>query len=273
MRAALIPLLLLAAADVLQPDRDVTPLKGLTTFERSSGTQRDAETILKEMRQALGGEAALAAVKSLSMTASGQMTVKGKSMPVADEYFLVIPDHYLRVRRLMPNMSEPLRSRVSDSALFEGFRGDQLIRRIGDRHPPAAPDGDRLALAKWRHDAARLLLALAGRTLPGYPMTLGSPGTEEITGISYDIVEGRGPDGVVMRLYVDAKTHLPDMVATTGLEKTPDTNWFLSDFKKVNGLNWPGEIEEQVEGALTEVLQIRSWKVNPRLDSRMFAAR
>ena len=235
--------------------------------------QKDAETILKEMRQALGGEAALAAVKSLSMTASGEMTVKGKSMPVADEYFLLIPDHYLRVRRLIPNISEPLRSRVSDSALFEGFRGDQLIRRIGDRHPPAAPDGDRLALAKWRHDAARLLLALAGRTLPGYPMTLASPGTEEVTGVSYDIIEGRCPDGVVMRLYVDAKTHLPDMVATTGLEKTPDTNWFLSDFKKVNGLNWPGEIEEQVEGALTEVLQIKSWKVNPRLDSRMFAAR
>jgi hypothetical protein len=215
------------------------------------------------MRQALGGEAPLAAIKSLSMTASGHMTVKGKSMPIADEYFLLIPDHYLRVRRL----------RVSDLALFEGFRGDQLIRRIGDRHPPAAPDGDRLALGKWRHDAARLLLALAGRTLPGYPMTLGSPGTEEITGITYDIVEGRGPDGVVMRLYVDAKTHLPDMVATTGLEKTPNTNWFLSDFKETNGLNWPGEIEEQVEGALTEVLQIKSWKVNPKLDSRMFATR
>ena len=256
MRAALIPLLLLATAPM-------TPLRGLTTSEPTLVSQRDAEAILKDMRQALGGEEALGAVKSLSMTASGQMTVKGKSMPVVDEYFLMIPDQYLRVRRL----------RVSEFALFEGFRGDHLIRRIGDRNPPAAPEGDRLALAKWRHNAARLVLALAGRTLPGYPMTLGSPGQEEITGLVYDIVEGRGPDGVVMRLYVDAKTHLPDMVATTGLEKTPDTNWFLSDFKKANGLNWPGEIEEQVEGTLTEVLQIKSWKVNPRLDSRMFAAR
>jgi hypothetical protein len=257
MRAALNVLLLLGVVSAFFPC--AAPISGIAV------SQPDAAVILRGMRNALGGEAALDAVRSLSMTATGRMEIKGMSMGIADEYALLFPDHYLRTRRLIV-------SRSADGAIFEGFRGDQLIRVIGRRKtpPPGVPNGDPLAFAKFRHDAARLVLALTGRTLPNYPLTLAAAGTEEAGGSTYDIIEARGPEGVIMRLYVDAKTHLPAMVASSGLEKTPFTRWLLSEFKKADGLNWPWEIEEQVDGGLVETVTVKSWKVNPPLDPRSF---
>lgn len=234
--------------------------------------QQDADAVLSAMRNALGGEAVLDGVKSLSMTATGRMEIKGMSMGIADQYHLLFPDHYLRTRRLVANMSA---ARVVDAALTEGFRGDHLIRLVGMRKTPrpAVPDADRLALAKLRHDAARIVLVLTGRSLTTYPLAFGFAGTEDIGGIAYDIVEARGPGEVLMRLYVDKTTHLPAMVASSGLEKTPDTRWFVSEFKKTDRLNWPREFEERLDGGHTETLTIKSWKLNPPLDPRTFDPR
>ena len=234
-------------------------------LDEPAARQPDAAAVLAEMRQALGGAAALDSLQALSMTATGRMEVKGMTMAVADDYFLMLPDHYMRVRRLV------IRDVSSEDArVYEGFRGGELILVLGRRPPPAVPGGDRLALAKSRHDAARLMLALTGRSLPTYPLEFKAVGREDVGSSTYDTVEAHGPEGVVMQLYIDTKTHLPAMIASRGLEKTPDTRWFLAEFKDTAGLNWPREIEEQVEGGLSETLTVRSWKLNPKLDPRLF---
>jgi hypothetical protein len=226
------------------------------------------------MRVALGGEAPLDGIQSMSMRAEGDMTVKGLKLRVVDEYFLLLPDNYLRTRKL--DLAGFQYSTPNASKLFEGFTGPRLIRAMsGGRALPsqASPDGDRLMLAKMRHDAARLVLALTGRTVSTYPLELAAAGTEDVGGATYNIVEARGADGVILRLYVDGNTHLPAMIATSGLEKTPDTRWLVSEFKKTDGLNWPRRIEEQTDGGLIETLTVKSWKLNPKLDPRTFVPR
>ena len=233
--------------------------------------ERTAAAILRDMRQALGGDAALADVKSVSLEAAGQMSIKGTSMDVADDYFMVWPDHFMRVRRLV-GMSRF--ASVSDMKMYQGCRGDVVIRSGGRRSTPptVTPTGDRLALAKCRHDAARLALALTGTSIPVFPLEFSVSGVEEAGGERYEIVAAQGPDSVRLQLYVEAKTHLPAMVVSNGLERTPELKWFLSDFKRTGAFVWPRRIEEQAEG-LTETLTIKAWKVNPRIDARTFEPR
>jgi hypothetical protein len=267
MRAALIPLLLLGIADVTHLDGDVTsvtPLKGLTTYERGGVTQRNAEAILKDMRQALGGEAALDRVKSFSLETTGWVSVQGRSVPIRDHYYFVLPDRYLRVREL----------RGASLRVFEGFKGDELIRRASHdgKRPGALAEGDRLTLARWRHDAARFVFALLGTSLPTYPLAFSVIGQDQAAGIVYDVVEATA-DGARMRLYVDSLTHLPVMVTTGGLERAPEIRWLLSKFKRTGPLNWPTQMEEQAEGLMSEEVTVRRWKINPATDAGTFDPR
>lgn len=213
------------------------------------------------MRQALGGDEALDAVKSFSLETAGSSSVKGRSFPIDDDYHYVLPDRYLRVRRL----------HGASLRVFEGFKGAQLIRRRSDGGGVrgAVPDGDRLTLARWRHDAARFVLALMGRSLPTYPLEFSLAGREQAAGIVYDVVEATG-GGIRMRLHVDSFTHLPAMVTTTGLERAPEIRWIVSEFKRTGSLNWPTHIEEQAEGLLDEEYTVRRWKINPAIDARTF---
>ena len=225
-------------------------------------SDRDAQAILKEMRQALGGEAALDAVKSFALEARGSVSVEGRTIPMSDEYYFVLPDRYLRIRQ--PRGGGSLR-------VFEGFNGKQLIRRASyDRaRPEALAEGDRLTLARWRHDAARLALALLGTSLPTYPLEFSVAEREEAAGTIYDVVEATG-DGIRMRLHVDSRTHLPAMVTTLGLERAPEIRWLVSKFKRTGPLNWPTHIEEQAEGLMDEEFTVRRWKTNAAIEPRTF---
>ena len=220
------------------------------------------------MRQALGGDAALDAVKSLSMRAIGTMSVKGLTIELDEEVFLVLPDHYLRVRRLMPRFAES----ASGAQMFEGFRGAELIRATSRRTlpPSMGGDADRLTLLRWRHDAARLVFALLGTSLPEYPLEFSAAGIEHVGDETFDLVDARGPGGVVMRLHVDQRTHLPAMVTTTGLERVPESRWLLTEFKRSGAVNWPRKIEQLSENVMQEMLTVKEWKVNPPIERSKF---
>jgi hypothetical protein len=234
--------------------------------------RREPAAVLAEMRRALGGDAALDAVKALSMTGSGEMLAKGYSMSVEDDYFLVLPDKYVRVRRMMARVFQSSATGYQTPRVYEGFRGEDIIRTFAFRTPAVAipPSADRLALARWRHHATRLLLVLTGRPLPGYPLTYERVRVEEAGGTAYDVIEAQAPGEVRLELYVDAHTRLPAMIATTGLERSGPSRWLISDFKKNGALMWPRHFEEQVDGGFSETVQVRRWRVNPRIDARTF---
>ena len=232
--------------------------------------QRAAAAVIKEMRAALGGDAALDDIKTVALTAEGRLTVKGVAVGIRDESFLVLPDRYLRVRQVSVEVGET-RVPGAPPRMYEGFRGDQLIRAVTRRPPPpVASDGDRLALAKWRHDASRLLLVLTGRPLPGYPLEFDEARVVDIGGTTYDVLTAQGPQGLQLTLYVDATTHLPALVETSGLEKTAGSKWFVSDFRKTGPLMWPRQFEQEADAVFTETLTVKTWKVNARIDARTF---
>lgn len=241
----------------------MTPIGGV-------GQQKDAATVMVEMREALGGADVLSKVKSISMSASGELKLKGTSMRLEGEVFLELPDKYVYEMQLTPRFGGGAAPRGAPK-MVSGFNGPELlgdILRRGSR-PLDAKEKDR-ALRRNRHDAARFAVALLGTTLRDYPMQFTYAGTERAGSDTYDVLETAAPGDVTLQLYVDAHTHLPAMFATTGMWETKvPIRWLLSDFKSHDGLNWPRRIEQESDG-LIENLQVKRWKVNPKIDARKF---
>src|SRR5262245_33142710 len=82
--------------------------------------QPDAARVLADMRQALGGDAALAAVNAFSVSGSESRHVAG-DMGADIEWMALLPDSFVRVRR--PS------SQWVNAVETDGFRGDALIHR------------------------------------------------------------------------------------------------------------------------------------------------
>ena len=226
---------------------------------------------MAEMRQALGGADLLSKVNSLSMSASGELKLKGMSSGLEAEVFLALPDKYVYEMQMTPRLGGGATLRNAPR-MVSGFNGPELlddIRRRASR-PLDAKEKDR-TLRRHRHDAARFAVALLGTTLRDYPMQFTYSGTEQAGSETYDVLETPAPEGVTLQLYVDAHTHLPAMFVTTGMWETKvPVRWLLSDFKREDGLNWPRRIEQESDG-LVENLQVKRWKVNPKIDERKFA--
>lgn len=183
---------------------------------------RDASTVLAEMRQALGGAAALDTVQTLSVGGSLTQRIAGHTKQLSSEHLILLPDHYLNVRR--DNSSTgPMQV---DITYYTGFRGDVPIRRTDANVPfppdpfPNTPDAlaarNREMLLGMKRELARLSLVLLGRAPDSYPLDFAYVGVGQEGGRNFDVIDARAADGFVLRLAVDAQTHLPAVLSWVG---------------------------------------------------------
>jgi hypothetical protein len=110
----------------------------VVTVGLSGQSAQDLNAILAQAREALGGEAKLAAVTSLSVSGSLDTTVAGHSSSSTVDYKWQSPDKFVRVRRQVMNLG-PLGT--GDALYADGYNGDALIREHRVSGPvPAPPD-------------------------------------------------------------------------------------------------------------------------------------
>ena len=188
--------------------------------------ERNAAAVLAEMREALGGAAAIDAVKTFSASGSRTMNTPVGSRRLGLEWFALRPDHFLEVRRDSP--SGPI---AIDIVYYNGLAGSRVIQKTdarglsfpetkyADNSPAAIAAREQVALLRQARAYARILLVLTGTSTTAYPLRLVYAGVEQAEGKSYDVIEATGPDGSTLRLHIDATTHLPAML--TWLEDLP----------------------------------------------------
>ncbi len=180
---------------------------------------RDASTLIASARQALGGDAALAAITSFSVT--GTMThMRGPNASSSVDIKCVLPDRFLRVAH--QTMDHPVGS--FSVTRYEGFNRDQPINDVvAPQAPmpvviPAGPEPktpDEVAAARLRQatTAKRIFVALSLPILvasfEAYPLTFEAGDPSTLPSGPADVVVARAADGFTWRLYLDAKTHLP----------------------------------------------------------------
>ena len=180
--------------------------------------QKDAATVLAEMRQALGGAAVLDAVKTFSMNGSRTLNTPVGSRRVALEWLALLPDHFLEIERDSPGGPVAI-----DIIYYRGLAGSRPINkthssipfpetRYVDNSPAAIAARER---ARWLHQAmsyARIMLVFTGGSASVYPWRFSYVGVEQAAGKTFDVIDATSSDGFTCRLHVDTSTHLPAML-------------------------------------------------------------
>lgn len=188
----------------------------------ANGQARDADTVLREMRVALGGDAALDAIKTWSVSGDVTSSLGPTNVGSSLEIFAMLPDHYLEVRRRFSSPAGPVRMDISTTN-YRGFRGDTLIRWTESTIPVPPDPGPQTASAiaeraqqflnSSKRAFARLAVALFGKSFEGSPLTFSYVGPDTVDGQPAEVIEMRDAAGFVMRLYVSRSTHLPAIIA------------------------------------------------------------
>ena len=176
---------------------------GLGVPTTGEAQTKDAASVLAAARQALGGEARLAAIKTFTATGRTRQVRGDNLVPIEFEIFVALPDKYLRKDEIPAQESGPNAS---------GFTGDELLL---DPLPAAPlPDPARKArVATLKQDFARLALGMFAGSYPAYPLTFTYVGQAEAPQGKADVLDAKGPDNVTIRYFINSETHLPIMVS------------------------------------------------------------
>ena len=193
--------------------------------------QGDANKVMADMRQALGGEQRLAAVKSLSATGKSQRAVGETSMGGDYEMMVELPDKFFTKQVMAQTPMGAL-------AIKNGFNGDALIQETeqppqaggmrmlisaGGASPNATPEEKAAAaqrqIAMSKQEFARMALGMFGQSVAGYALEYSYSGTAEAPDGKADIINVKGSADFAGKLFIDQKTHLPLMF--TWMAKEP----------------------------------------------------
>jgi hypothetical protein len=195
------------------------------------GQGDEAKRVLSQIRAALGGEDKLAAVKSVSI--EGQVTRSrpdGTSSASDFEMAFELPDKFMKVDVFANMGGTQLKRRT-------GFNGDEAIEEVdappqmggggmhimrmtpggpmvgGQATPEQIEAQRKQLLTSSRREFARFALGMLAASLTPFPVEFKYAGQAESPDGKADVLEVRGADGFVAKLFVDGKSHLPLMLS------------------------------------------------------------
>jgi hypothetical protein len=284
----------------------------VTVHLAASSPQLDerVNVILAAAREALGGEAALNKVQTLSVAAATRRVMGEREISGDTTIELLLPDKMRRTDSFgipggptMERVSVVNGSDVWDDSTNRGGGGGFMMRMGGPGGPggPGAPGGRELTeedrqrmreaqVRRMRGEMARVALGFLLRT--DAPITYA--GVAEAEDGKADILEITPAGGTPMKLFIDQETHLPLMVSYEGImprmmvarggspspeeiekmrREPPQTATFeirYGEFRKVDGIVFPHLLTTGANGNITEEWTVDKIKVNPSLKPESF---
>jgi len=264
-----------------------------------SGQGRDAAQVLAAAREALGGDAVLAAVKSFVATGRTRQIRGNNLVPIEFEINCELPDKFVR--------KDEFPAQDTDLTVA-GFRGDALIQfpapgagRGGEQSAPSrgtGPNADQQRLNTVRQEFVRLTLGAFAASFPTYPLTFKYAAEAEAPDGKADVLDVSGPANFSARLLVQRETHLPVMliwqmpqppgpprgappagpgapaasVAPPATAAPMEVRLYYADYRAVNGIKWPFRIRRAVGGTTTEETTFDRVNINVTIAPRKFEA-
>jgi len=258
-----------------------------------------AARVIADARAAIGGDAKLAAVKTVIVTGRTRQ-VRGENLvPIEFEIQADLPDKFARRDEFPAQDAGPT---------VTGFNGDRYIQSPAPQPPPARPGGPppptpqqleavaRGQLAAAKQEFARLMLGLFAASYPSHPLTFAYVGQAEAPQGRADVVDVKGPGDFVARLFVDAKTHLPIMLSWQGRPAPArgrgpggpgrpggpppappaappppvENRLYFAEYRSFDGLQLPTRVRRAVAGETTEETTFDRFRINGRVDPRRF---
>jgi hypothetical protein len=272
----------------------------LAVAETDGQPDEATQAIVTDARNALGGGAALDAVRALRLIGRSARTVGPLRLSADVTIEVAFPSRYRRVDRIS------LGGRSSE--ISTGFSGDRLIQGAtgadGARIEPLTTlpsdlsgRGLLAAVTARRQEAGLLLLGFFCSGPEGFTTEFARAGRAESRDGAADVLELHVA-GLEGRLFVDARTRLPLMVSwmapdalsaalADGGGQRPasppsletllaraqaivEHRLYFGDHRVVGGLTWPFRIRRSVGGETTEELTFERLIPNPTIDARAF---
>jgi hypothetical protein len=195
-----------------------------TASSPAQAPAKDANAILAQAREALGGEKRLSAVKNFVATGRTRQVRGDNLVPIEFEITVELPDKYVRKDEIPAQESGPTAT---------GFNGSELIQLPVPTVPvppggdgrtggPPAPNPAQMEamkaarVAAVKQDFVRLTLGMFAGSFSSYPLTFTYVGQAEAPQGKADVIEAKAPPNFTMRLFVNSETHLPIMVSWQG---------------------------------------------------------
>jgi hypothetical protein len=178
----------------------------------------DPAAVLSGMRQALGGDAAIAAVQAFSVSGSESRELNGHPLTADIEWLCRLPDRFVKVRRVATSGGQDVRT--------NGFNADALIYRhqsdaryqpelFEHETPDERVEREKQSVRNLKHEFSRFAIAMIGIAAVD-PLDASAEAQQKSDSKVLDVVALRSSDGYEARLYVDAASHLPFAIAWLG---------------------------------------------------------
>lgn len=241
-----------------------------------AGSPPSAQDILSAARNALGLR--VGAVHTLAIAASSDRGSQSSDVTMT----LELPDKYLRETRAVSfsGLSDPNSRVPAPSGFFappitvQCVDGDDIWSGVraapGADEPqkPAPLDDSRKRNLSFQF--SRYLLVFLLQTRPDFPVDFEYLGqTQSPTGMA-DVVEGKGPEEFLVRLFFDTRTHRPLMLAYTSPSGL--VQLWLDKYREDSGVLMPHRLTTMVNGDTTEVFNVKKVKINPAVPEEKFKA-
>jgi hypothetical protein len=182
-----------------------------------------AEEILKQAREAVGGEQQLKKIQSLSLIGQYRRVFGDRQMGGDREISILLPNNFSIEDSLNPGGHSTavvnIRTMNNDHAWTSssGGGGGMVFRMGGPGGQQATPEQMEAALRRsLTIDMARYLLALTLSAQDSFAVEFKYAGESEVEDAKADVLDVSGPNKFAIRVFFDKESHLPLLLSYRG---------------------------------------------------------
>ena len=225
----------------------------LVFIASTAGAQTADEVVAKHI-EAMGGSAKLAALKTMKMTSGIDMM--GMKMPVVTT---IVDGRASRTEVIFREMTQIMVTEGESGWYISPFQGktepekmnEEMIKQAKEERDINGP------LFNYKEKGNRVELV----------------GKEELEGTDVFKIKITRPTGDVSYQYIDAGNYL--LLKETSKQKFQDkeveSEKFLSNYKMIDGINFPFTVEMRQAGESTgQIITVESVEMNPKVDDSIF---
>ena len=206
--------------------RKLLPILSLIVFSAGAALANDdarAQQILKQARQAIGGEEQLQKIQGLHVNGQYRRMFGERQMGGEREISIALPDKYL--------IEDAMNSGGLSTAMINtrgmngekawsgssGGGGGMVFRMAGPGGQQPSPEQMEATLRRiYGAEFSRYLLAMILTAPPSLAVEYKYAGESEVEDTQADVIDVSGPDQFSVRVFFDKNTHLPLLLSYRG---------------------------------------------------------
>jgi hypothetical protein len=205
--------------------RKILPLLAITIFCTSLALANDdtrAKEILKQARQAIGGDEQLQKVQALQVNGQYRRVFGDRQMGGDREISILLPNNYL-VEDAM-NAGGLSTAMISTRALSGGKAwsgnsggGGMVFRIAGPGGQQVSPEQmEEMQRRIYNAEFSRYLMAMILTPPPSLAVEYKYAGESDVEDMKADVIDVTGPDNFSLRVFFDKSSHLPLLLSYRG---------------------------------------------------------